>query len=137
VKRESRNPTVTVVQRGKPRVDSSPGAPSSAATKRTVPAPGPRAGAPPAPATATTRVAPSVASTRSPRQRRQDRDVRLAARAAPHAAAILRVLDEVTAANGGVWPHHVHVIIADAVSLPRSVVHAFLGTVRASARRSH
>jgi hypothetical protein len=63
-------------------------------------------------------------------QRPHDREARLAARAAPHADAMRRLLDEASAANGGAWPRHVHASIAEALALPRSVVRAFLGTLR-------
>jgi hypothetical protein len=63
-------------------------------------------------------------------ERKDRREARLVARAVPHADAIRRLLDEASAANGGAWPRHVHATIAEALALPRSVVRAFLGTLR-------
>jgi hypothetical protein len=111
VKRESRTPIVTVIRRGSPGPPTRPVA---------VPTPAPAASAP----------APATAPTRANEQRVRDREARLAARAAPHAHAIRRLLDEASAANGGTWPRHVHVSIAEVLALPRSVVWAFLGTLR-------
>jgi hypothetical protein len=59
-----------------------------------------------------------------------NRDARLAARATPHADAIRRLLAEASTANGGAWPRRVHATIAETLGLPRSVVRAFLGTLR-------
>jgi hypothetical protein len=67
-------------------------------------------------------------------QRLQHRQARLAARAAPHADAIRRLLEEASAANGGAWPRHVHATIAEALALSRSVVRAFIGTLRSPLR---
>jgi hypothetical protein len=54
----------------------------------------------------------------------------LVARAAPHAGAIRRLLDEASAAQGGVWPVRVHAMIADALALPHGLVYAYLATLR-------
>ncbi|HET9598198.1 MAG TPA: hypothetical protein VFP65_21605 [Anaeromyxobacteraceae bacterium] len=62
--------------------------------------------------------------------RRRRRDERLVVRAAPHAEAIERLLDEATAAHGGAWPVRVHAAIADALGLPRGLVYAYLGMLR-------
>jgi predicted dehydrogenase len=42
--------------------------------------------------------------------------------------------EDAAAANGGAWPLHVHAIIAEAAALPRSVVYAFLATLRGQER---
>ena len=62
--------------------------------------------------------------------RKRRRDARLVARAAPHAPAIRRLVDEASAAHGGAWPVRVHAAIADALGLPRGLVYAYLGTLR-------
>ena len=114
MKREPRVPNVTVIRRGAPRApDAAPPAPSSP-------------GAQPPALAPTMPVAPI---TPRDEQRLQDREARLVARAAPHADAIRRLLDEASAANGDAWPRHIHATIAEALRLPRSVVRAFLGTL--------
>jgi len=115
VKREPRTPIVTVIRRDTPR-----------ASAVTPPVPSPPSAAASAPAP----TALAASTTHTDEQRRRDRDARLVARAAPHADAIRRLLDEASAAKGGAWPRHVHVTIAEALALPRSVVRAFLGTLR-------
>jgi hypothetical protein len=64
-----------------------------------------------------------------------DERERLAARGAAHAEAIRQLLEKLSAANGGAWPRHVHVAVAEALGLPRGVVHAFLSGLREQERR--
>ncbi|HET9595684.1 MAG TPA: hypothetical protein VFP65_08890 [Anaeromyxobacteraceae bacterium] len=71
------------------------------------------------------------------RLRRQRRDARLAARAAPYAETIGRALDEASASHGGVWPVRVHAMVADALGLPHSVVYAYLATLWERRVREH
>jgi hypothetical protein len=80
---------------------------------------------------------PSVAAKPPPSTNRSSRDERerLAARGAPHVEAIRQLLDKLSAANGGAWPRHVHVAVAEALGLPRGVVHAFLSGLREQERR--
>jgi hypothetical protein len=123
VKRDSRTPIVTVIRRGIPSAPA--GAPPEPSPPLGQP-PERLAAPPPPPSSGPAVAAPPPAPSTHPSKRLR---ARLVARAAPHADAIRRLLDEARAANGGSWPRHVHVTIAQALGLPRSVVHAFLGTL--------
>jgi hypothetical protein len=74
---------------------------------------------------------PPPSTNRSSRDERE----RLAARGAPHAETIRQLLGKLSAANGGAWPRHVHVAVAEALGLPRGVVYAFLSGLREQERR--
>ncbi len=74
---------------------------------------------------------PLIAAQRAKERRKHRRArSRLVARAAPRGAAIIRLLRNATAANGGRWPKGVHAEIAEALGLPRSAVRRYLGRCR-------
>lgn len=67
------------------------------------------------------------------RSSRDERE-RHAARGAAHAEAIRQLLERLSRANGGAWPRHVYVAVAEALGLPRGVVHAILSVLREQER---